>query len=113
MGLIVCDKHGESGFNPHISKELVDKILGSVIVSPLDIVFVDIKFVNEDNGEYMFDIRYCMTRECFYSLSASRKYLIVSDDDEKNLDKIFCGVMKDGGMCVKCFKEYLSEVGYE
>lgn len=112
MGLIICGKHGESGFNPHVSKELVDKIQGGVIVNSLDIAFVDIKFIDEDDGKEMFDIRYWMTTECFKSLSATKKYLIISDDDEKKLDEIFNVVMKGGGMCVKCFKEYLSAIGY-
>jgi len=107
MGIILCDVHGESGFNPYVSNELVDKILNDVLLIPSEIKRVDVKFFDEDSGEELFDIQYWMSKEAFKALSAVDLYEVVSDEDEKKLDALFFPVMNGGGICDKCFRDYL------
>lgn len=107
MGIILCDVHGESGFNPYVSNELVDKISNNILLIPSEIKRVDIKFFDEESGEEIFDIQYWMSKEAFDFLSAADSYEVISDEDEKKLDALFGPVMNGGGVCDKCFREYL------
>lgn len=51
-----------------------------------------------------------MTASCFDNLNAKREYIIESDDDEVQLDLVFDLVMKGGGVCGKCFTEYVDKL---
>lgn len=110
MGLIICDKHGETGFMPFISNELSKKVLDNEILCKEDITYVDISLVDEDDGEEMHSMRYWMSTSCFDGLGAERKYIIKSDEDETRLDEIFNPIMKGGGLCGKCFTDYINNV---
>ena len=107
MSMILCDAHGKAGFNPYVSKELTNNILNNVLLTASEIKHVDIKFFCEDTGEEIFDIRYWMSRWAFESLAAVDLYEVVSDEDEEKLDDLFSPIMNGGGVCVKCFNEYL------
>ena len=107
MGMILCERHGMSGFHPDISKELSDTIRKNIVLDYSEISFVNVLFYDESDGELMFDIRYWMTKICIESLSALPRYEVWSDEDEKGLGSIFDSVMKHGGACVNCFEEYL------
>lgn len=107
MSIILCDVHGESGFNPYVSNELVDKISKNIFLAPSEIKRVNVKFFDEEIGEEIFDIQYWMSKEAFEFLSAADLYEIISDEDEKKLDALFDPIMKGGGICDKCFREYL------
>lgn len=105
MGLIICEIHGEVGFNPHISKELSDQVLNNSFDT--EVAFVEVFFFDEDDGEVMFELKYWMSKKCLESISALPLYKIFSDKDEENLDKIFNPIMKGGGCCAKCFEQFL------
>ena len=109
MGLIICDKHGESRFLPYISNELSDKVLNNVILKAEEIAYVDIRFIDEDDGQEMFSVRYWMSRDSFNSLAAKASYEIRSDEDEEKLDELFNPIMKGGGLCGRCFEAYLEK----
>lgn len=111
MGLIICNKHGEAGFLPHISKELSDKVLNGELVNASEIVFVEICFIDEEDGEEMFQIEYWMTKTCSDSVHAQGRYRVVTDEDERKLDALFDPIMKGGGTCIKCFHEFFCASG--
>ena len=110
MGFISCNKHGKSGFLPHISKELSENILNNVALNMTEITYVDIRYIDEDDGEEMFSVKYWMSKVCFDSLiTAKQKYEIISNEEEEKLDALFNPIMKGGGLCGKCFEEYLEK----
>ena len=84
MGIILCDVQEESGLNPDVSKELVDKISKNIFLAPSEIKRVNVKFFDEEIGEEIFDIQYWMSKEAFEFLLAGDLYEIISDEDEKN-----------------------------
>lgn len=110
MGLIICERHGESGFMPHISKALSDYVLNGIVLDGSKITHIDVVLMDEDDGKHMFSITYWMTQDCFVSLSAKRRYEIESDEDENEFDALFDPVMRGGGLCGNCFEEYLNIV---
>ncbi|SMF14119.1 hypothetical protein SAMN02745866_00908 [Alteromonadaceae bacterium Bs31] len=107
MGLIICDKHGETGFMPFVSKELAEKIIANEPLGNKGIKFVEVIFIDEDDGEEFQQLHYWMSQKCFDSLSPKESYVIQSDEDEVELDKIFDPIMKGGGICGRCFENYL------
>lgn len=110
MGMIICDKHGETGFMPFVSNELATMALDNVSLEKGDIAYVDVSLIDDEDGEEMYSMRYWMSKKCFDSLNADRAYVIKTDDDEAVLDKIFNPVMKGGGICGKCFEEYIEMI---
>jgi hypothetical protein len=107
MSLIICSKHGETGFMPFVSKELSDEMLQGKKFSSDDLAHVEVVFIDEEDGEVMHKIRYVMTNDCFSRINAQARYEIRTDEDERNLDSIFDSVMKGGGICGKCFRDCL------
>lgn len=111
MGLIFCNIHGESGFIPLVSAELSSIISSNLFLDKNEIKVVEISFYDDESNEEINSIRYWMTKDAFDSLSAQSNYKIVTDEDEEKLDKLFDPVMKGGGCCIKCFGEYMREIG--
>ncbi|MBC6906666.1 hypothetical protein DWB84_14530 [Saccharophagus sp. K07] len=105
MGLIVCSKHGETGFMPFVSKELSDEMLKGKRFSSSHLAQVEVVLIDEEDGEVMHTMYYLMTKDCFFRINAKSRYEIRTDDDEKNLDSIFDPVMKGGGICGECFRD--------
>ncbi len=112
MGLIICDKHGETGFMPLVSKELAETILANKSLGNKGVKFVEVIFIDEDDGEEFQRLRYWMSQKCFDNLNAKKSYIIQSDEDEIKLDKIFDPIMKGGGICGRCFEEYMESHNY-
>jgi len=110
MGLIVCDKHGETGFMPFVSKEFAEIILASKFLANEDVKFVEVIFIDEDDGEEFQRLQYWMSSKCFESLGLEESYIIQSDEDEEKLDRIFNPIMKGGGICGKCFESYVEKL---
>lgn len=105
MGLIICDKHGESGFMPFVSKELSNRILGGEEFRKSELAQIDVALIDEDDGEEIYTMQYLMTKKCLDQAGAQTKYELRSDEDERVFHSIFDPVMKGGGICGKCFKE--------
>ena len=110
MGLIICSTHGETGFMPFVSNELVDKVLNGIYIEKKELTYVDVVFIDENDGEEMYKARYWMTNSCFKSLNAEREYIVESDEGEARIDTIFDSVMKGGGICGKCFTDYVEQL---
>ena len=105
MGLIMCSKHGETGFMPFVSKELSDEMLKGKKFKRSDLAQVEVVLIDEEDGEVMHVMHYVMTKDCFFKINAESRYEIRVDEDEKNLDSIFDPIMKGGGICGECFRD--------
>ncbi len=103
MGLIICEKHGEAGFISHVSKELSLEISTGKHFTHEEITYIDVILVDDEDGEVLSKIRYWMSQNCFNSLMALKKYIILTEEDEKKVNSILTPIMKGGGCCGKCF----------
>lgn len=110
MGLIICSMHGETGFMPFVSNELASNILNNIYIEKKELSYVDVTFIDENDGEEMYKARYWMTYSCLKNLNAEREYIVENDEDELRVDAIFESVMKGGGVCGKCFMEYVENL---
>jgi hypothetical protein len=110
MGLIICEKHGETGFISHVSKELSLGISAGNKFSHDKVTYIDVILVDDEDGEVLSKIRYWMTQDCFKSLSALKKYTTLTEEDEEKVDRILIPIMQGGGCCGKCFDEHTGNI---
>jgi len=110
MGLIVCDIHGESGFMPFVSIGLSEKIFKREVIESKEIRCVDVELFDDD--ELLSTLKYWMTELEFIEAGSKILYTIVTDEDEIELNKIFDPIIKRGGCCVNCFKDYMKIIEY-
>ncbi|BFM16851.1 hypothetical protein R50073_30340 [Maricurvus nonylphenolicus] len=110
MALIKCDKHGETGFMPFVSKELSKRIESGEHIKHDDISWIDVLLIDDEDGEILQEIRYWMSTSFFNSISALKKYRILTEHDEKEVDRILSPIIKGGGCCGKCFDEQTDKI---
>lgn len=111
MGLIICDKHGESGFTPSVSRKLSNMILADEIVDKAQIVILDFIFY-EENEVLGIDEFYLLVDELPLNFSTDKAIEIRTDEDEAQLNTLFTEEFPRGGCCVKCFNEYLEKINW-
>ena len=110
MGLVVCSKHGRSGIVPFISKDLSDCIRNNVRINADDIKVIKVSLYDE--GEHLGDLRYFIRRDPSQPNLIARHYIIRNEAEERTFDEEVGVLMHGGGCCVKCFNEYMEEVGF-
>lgn len=106
MGLIICQKHGETGVIPFISKGLwqIAKQNTKIDCDKIKVITIAIKIDQETS----FSLKYYFTKDEFDLFSLDDYYSISTDEEDEKVTKIFHD--KTRPMCGDCFKEYLESI---
>lgn len=108
--MIICDSHGETGFIPFVSKELSQRIESGEHIAHEDITYVEVLLIDDEDGDILQEIKYWMSTSFFKSISALKRYRILNENDEQEVDRILAPIIKGGGCCGKCFDEQASRI---
>lgn len=108
MGVIICEKHGETGVIPTVSKNLSDAML-SREAKKEDVATIYLRVYDE--GEFLFD-KLFFAHKRMDMANLKDEYLIENDDDEL-FSKEVHPILTGGGYCVRCFKEYMKHIDFD
>lgn len=108
MSLLTCEKHGEVGVIPTVSKNLADAISSSAAKKE-DIATIYLRVYDE--GEFLFD-KIFFTHKSSDMVNLKDEYLIENDEDDALFIKEVHPILTGGGYCVRCFKEYMEDIGF-
>ncbi len=104
MGLAICNKHGQTGVVSNISldicKELSDNHNNEI--REIVVVIIDVY----DNDEFLYKQKNYISRDIFNKYNLKKSYKISTEEEEKDINKIF---PKTSGLCSKCFEEYIEK----
>lgn len=109
MGLLICEKHGEVGVIPTVSKNLADAMLSGTAKKE-DVATIYLRVYDE--GEFLFD-KLFFTHNSSDMLTLKDEYLIENDTDDALFSRDVHPIFSGGGYCVKCFKEYMENIGFD
>lgn len=107
MSIIICKKHGESGFAQRISKEIVLKINADI---PLD---DDVKLIQinlYDGDDFLQSESFLVTGLCFEKINAGA---VVNVNTEDEYDRFYKQLPEMGGVCFQCLQEYRKKHGVD
>ncbi len=106
MGILICNKHGESGLIPTISRELSHGMKqGSVKAEDIGIAHVQLF----EQGEVLDEKIYFFHKGLD---DLNSYYLINSEESDREFSKKISEVYRGGGYCVYCFREYMRNIGF-
>lgn len=109
MSLIACEKHGEVGVMPTVSKNLSDAMLNGTARRE-DVATIYLRVYDE--GEFLFDKLFFADKNKDMA-TLKDEYLIENEKDDALFSKEVHPILKGGGYCVKCFKEYMEAIGFD
>lgn len=103
MALIYCKKHGETSGNPYVSKLLQQAVLAD---EKIDYVRLKLDFYDDD--VLLDSVPYFLAKSelpaPFEGLGVVSLY---DESDEQYSDSLLSPLLEGGGVCDKCFKEWL------
>ena len=103
MSLIICPKHGESGFCMRFSKSIIDAIESDYPLTNNDVTLFNIKLLDDEDGEELYTESYLLLKSEFYKMNVPN---LVSVDKEEQYDAYKEIMPELGGICYQCFSEY-------
>lgn len=101
MGLIICEKHGESGFTDRVSKEVASYVYNGMPVKESDLKVVVIEMY--DGDEFLGANKYLLTKEEFKRSGIPE---VSAVDEESTYDAIKRKLPKMEGACSSCLNDF-------
>lgn len=108
MGIVLCEKHGEAGVIPTVSKQLADA-MRSGLIGREDIRTLHLRVF--DDGEFLFEKMLFLHKAESDGLDSS--YLIRNEEEDEIFARNIQLIFRGGGYCVKCFKEYMEKLDFD
>ena len=105
----MCEKHGETGVIPTVSKNL-SVAMRKNEAKKQDIATIYLRVYDE--GEFLFDQLF-FTHKKMDMPHLKDEYLIENDDDDTVFSRDVHPFFSGGAYCVKCFKEYMEQIGFD
>jgi hypothetical protein len=105
MGMIICEKHGMTGISINILKDICEKILENEPIAQEELATILVDYYDEDT--FLITDRYLVTNDFKREYQLRGYYKISSDEEDQRLWRPIAPMM--GGLCGKCYKEYLAE----
>jgi hypothetical protein len=102
MGIIQCQKHGETGTAVNIQQDICKKILKDEPLKNEDMEVIKVNLY--DNDELLLEMRYIVTKELEKELTLQKVYDIHDEIEDEKLIKPFESSM--GAICGQCLDEY-------
>jgi len=103
MGLILCEKHGQTGLINHISKDICEKVINDEpLQADIKIVLINLF----DENEFLCTITNHISSTLVAKHKLLEKYIIHNEKEELALEEHF---PKLSGLCGKCFREYINK----
>lgn len=109
MGILNCEKHGEVGVIPTVSKNLADAMLSGTAKKE-DVATIYLRVYDE--GELLFE-KLFFTHSTKDMVSLKDAYVIENDSDDERFSREVHPIFSGGGYCVKCFQEYMEAIGFD
>jgi hypothetical protein len=109
VGILICEKHGEAGIIPTVSKNLEDAMANGT-AKKQDVATIYLRVYDE--VDFLFD-KLFFTHKSSDMQTLKDEYLIENDEDDALFSKEVHPIFTGGGYCVKCFKEYMDGVGLD
>ena len=106
MSLLKCNIHGYSGAMTNASKSICEKVVDSEPIIPDSLSIVNVVY-KDDDGSYMFDEKYYLTKDEAEKLLIDNEYEISTESEERALHDKLKPIL--GLVCVKCFRRYMHE----
>ncbi|WP_250463905.1 hypothetical protein [Microbulbifer litoralis] len=101
MGLIICGKHGESGFTDRVSKEVASCIDDGTPLKESDLKVVVIRMYDED--EFLGTNKYLLTEKEFKKSGIPEVSVV---DKESTYDVIKDKLPRMEGACSSCLNNF-------
>jgi hypothetical protein len=108
MGLIVCQKHGESGFCMRFSKRVIYAIESNCALTDDALSLFHITYIDDEDGEELYTETYLLLEEEFAAMNLPR---CVSADTDDLCDAYNNALPELSGICSECFQEYKDRHG--
>ncbi|MFY8283030.1 hypothetical protein AAEU31_05715 [Pseudoalteromonas sp. SSMSWG5] len=103
MSLVYCKKHGETGGNPYVSKLLQTAVLRNKRVE-----YVKLTLDYYDNDMIFDSVSYYLVKnEMPEPLLNLDVYSIRNKFEEEYIETVLLPLFEGGGVCSKCFKEWV------
>ncbi|WP_445768429.1 hypothetical protein [Rheinheimera sp.] len=109
MGVMICKKHGEVGVIPTVSKNLADAMLKGIAIRE-DVATIYLRVFDE--GEFLFD-KLFFTHNSQDMSNLKDEYVIENETDDAVFSREVHPIFSGGGYCVRCFKEYMDNIGFD
>lgn len=106
---MICEKHGEVGVIPTVSKNLADAMSNGTVRKE-DVATIYLRVYDE--GDFLFD-KLFFTHKGSDMVTLENEYLIENDEDDALFSKAVHPIFTGGGYCVKCFKDYMEGIGFD
>lgn len=106
MGLILCSKHGESGFTSRISKKVCDNITAETLRTDEEVRIFTINVLVDP--ETSMEEKYLLYADEAEILNLPRSVTVTTEEEYDIYHKL---LPKMGGMCAKCLREYKERYG--
>lgn len=110
MGLIICPKHGESGFCMRFSKRVIDSIERDCALVDDELSLFHITYIDDEDSEELFTETFLLLKEEMFAMGLPQ---CVSADTEELCDEYNRALPELSGICFKCFTEYKRRHGIE
>ncbi len=101
MGVIICSKHGESGFTQRISRSICDLIDSDTPISDENLSIVSLNMY--DDGEFLGTNSYLISRDELDQAGVSEQNDVTT---EEQYDAILDKLPEMSGVCYDCLEEY-------
>ena len=117
MGMIQCKKHGFTGFMTGVDTELSKGIQNNLFHDDIMKIKLIYKFdeypdVEEADKLGEYESFYYIGLDKFHKKALKKEYILCSEDDEEKL-RYTLENLHNGGMCGKCFNEYVEKNGIQ
>lgn len=106
MGLILCSKHGQSGFAARISKGVCDRLKAGTLTADDQLRLFTIRIFLD--GEPYIDIRYLLEANEAKQLNLPELVDVTTDEE---CDAYLSRLPELGGICVRCLDDYKRKYG--
>lgn len=108
MPLIICPKHGESGFTKRFSKKVVEVINSDLPIHDEQLGIFRIVAIDSDDDQELFTEEYLLLQQ---ELTAMGVPDCVQTSSEDRYDFYLSLLPELSGICASCFKEYKNRHG--
>ncbi len=101
MGLLICEKHGDTLRWLEIEDVIYKKIKNGEKIPADDVGAIIIKYVDEETSEAYQVYQYIVSRQTMVKEGFKNEYLVANDEDADALPSINTRIM-----CRECLSEY-------